>query len=173
MAFSIRRTSGVGPAGSRIPSALGGHGAMDELNITPMVDVLLALLIIFMVVTPVLSEYAAEPPTATYVTPHTLEDAITLGIDQRGTFFLGPDTVPAAELPARLQALFRARPGDLLNVCWETGSGWQELCAFLGKPVPEIPFPHENKASDRRVRRLRGAVKWLLYAHILRRPGWR
>ncbi|HET9515177.1 MAG TPA: biopolymer transporter ExbD [Gemmatimonadales bacterium] len=114
MAFSIRRTSGVGPAGSRIPSALGGHGAMDELNITPMVDVLLALLIIFMVVTPVLSEYAAEPPTATYVTPHTLEDAITLGIDQRGTFFLGPDTVPAAELPARLQAIFRARPGDHL-----------------------------------------------------------
>ena len=114
MAFSIRRTSGVGPAGSRIPSALGGHGAMDELNITPMVDVLLALLIIFMVVTPVLSEYAAEPPTATYVTPHTLEDAITLGIDQRGTFFLGPDTVPAAELPARLQAFFRARPGDHL-----------------------------------------------------------
>jgi biopolymer transport protein ExbD len=87
---------------------------MDELNITPMVDVLLALLIIFMVVTPVLTEYAAEPPAAIHVTPHTLEDAITLGIDRHGTFFLGEDSVPPTELTARLSALYRARPGDHL-----------------------------------------------------------
>ena len=116
MAVSVRRSGGTGPPGSRIPSvgALGGHGAMDELNITPMVDVLLALLIIFMVVTPVLTEYAAQPPAAVHVTPHTLEDAITLGIDEHGTFFLGEDSVPAAELTPRLRSLFRARPGDHL-----------------------------------------------------------
>jgi hypothetical protein len=68
---------------------------------------------------------------------------------------------------------FQDRPGDLLEVCWETGSGWKELCAFLDKPIPDIPFPHENKASDRRARRLRGTVKWILYASILRRQDWR
>lgn len=116
MSVSVRRSGGTGPPGSRIPSAaaLGGPGAMDELNITPMVDVLLALLIIFMVVTPVLTEYAAEPPSAVHVTPHTLEDAITLGIDQQGTFFLGEDTVPAAELTSRLRTLYKSRPGDHL-----------------------------------------------------------
>ncbi|HWD09407.1 MAG TPA: sulfotransferase [Actinomycetota bacterium] len=33
----------------------------------------------------------------------------------------------------------------LLEVCWETGSGWTELCPFLGVPVPKgVPFPHAN-----------------------------
>jgi len=39
---------------------------------------------------------------------------------------------------------FRARPDDLLEVCWETGSGWHALGAFLGRPVPDLPFPHVN-----------------------------
>jgi hypothetical protein len=42
---------------------------------------------------------------------------------------------------------FRGRPWRLLEVCWETGSGWQELCAFLGKEVPPSRFPHENRSS--------------------------
>lgn len=34
----------------------------------------------------------------------------------------------------------------LLEVCWETGDGWAQLCPFLGAPVPSVPFPHENRA---------------------------
>ncbi|HYK82691.1 MAG TPA: biopolymer transporter ExbD [Gemmatimonadales bacterium] len=115
MAFSARR-GGVGPAGSRLPAptGLGDAGVLGELNITPMIDVMLALLIIFMVVTPVLSEYSATPPPAVHVTPKILRDAITLGIDARGAFFLGADSVPAAELAPRLRDLFAARPGDHL-----------------------------------------------------------
>lgn len=40
---------------------------------------------------------------------------------------------------------FRDRPGDLLVVDWEQGDGWNELCAFLGRSVPDQPFPHANK----------------------------
>ena len=79
---------------------------MGELNITPMIDVMLALLIIFMVVTPVLTEYSADPPPAVHVTPQTLRDAVTLGIDAHGTYFLGEDSVPAAELVDRLRELY-------------------------------------------------------------------
>jgi len=116
MSVSVRRGGGVGPAGSRLPalSALGDAGVMGELNITPMIDVMLALLIIFMVVTPVLTEYSADPPPAVHVTPQTLRDAVTLGIDAHGTYFLGEDSVPAAELVNRLRDLYLARPGDHL-----------------------------------------------------------
>lgn len=116
MSVSMRRSGGIGPAGSRLPShgALGESGVMGELNITPMIDVMLALLIIFMVVTPVLTEYSADPPPAIHVTPQTLRDAVTLGIDARGTFFLGEDSVPATELVERLRDLYLARPGDHL-----------------------------------------------------------
>ena len=48
-----------------------------------------------------------------------------------------------------VRAYFADRPDDLLEVDWSTGDGWQELCAFLGRPVPRIAFPHANMAPDR------------------------
>jgi hypothetical protein len=36
---------------------------------------------------------------------------------------------------------------QLLDICWEDGNGWTELCAFLELPVPDQPFPHTNKAD--------------------------
>lgn len=41
---------------------------------------------------------------------------------------------------------FKDRPEALLEVCWEEGSGWTELAQFLGRPIPDVPFPHKNKA---------------------------
>jgi len=40
---------------------------------------------------------------------------------------------------------FSARPGDLLEMNVEEGDGWESLCRFLGLPVPDEPFPHQNK----------------------------
>lgn len=37
---------------------------------------------------------------------------------------------------------FQFRPDDLLELDVVGGDGWERLCAFLGKPVPEEPFPH-------------------------------
>jgi hypothetical protein len=34
---------------------------------------------------------------------------------------------------------------------WRTGDGWEPLCAALGAPVPDEPFPHANSADDFRV----------------------
>ena len=35
---------------------------------------------------------------------------------------------------------------DLL--VWNLKEGWEPLCSFLDKPIPEDPIPHENKAGD-------------------------
>ena len=43
---------------------------------------------------------------------------------------------------------FADRPDKLLVSCWETESRWHELCAFVGKDVPETPFPHANQRPD-------------------------
>ena len=37
---------------------------------------------------------------------------------------------------------FADRPDKLLVACWETGTGWGELCSFLQREVPSAPFPH-------------------------------
>ena len=31
---------------------------------------------------------------------------------------------------------------------WRTGEGWEPICAALGRPVPAVPFPHENSSGD-------------------------
>jgi hypothetical protein len=45
---------------------------------------------------------------------------------------------------AEVNRWFRDRPDALLVVDWEAGDGWGPLCRFLGRPVPDVPFPHEN-----------------------------
>jgi hypothetical protein len=50
---------------------------------------------------------------------------------------------------AAVREHFADRPAQLLEVCWETGSGWRELCGFLGKPTPQTPFPLANVSKPR------------------------
>ncbi|KAJ6019381.1 hypothetical protein N7522_001448 [Penicillium canescens] len=49
---------------------------------------------------------------------------------------------------------------------WEPKDGWEPLCKFLGKPVPNQPFPYANKGNDVSDRLLLGGkirlVKWVL-----------
>jgi len=40
---------------------------------------------------------------------------------------------------------FSDRNDKLLQVCWENGDGWEQLCSFLKLPIPHLPFPHTNK----------------------------
>jgi hypothetical protein len=44
---------------------------------------------------------------------------------------------------------FENRPRDLLVMNLARGDGWAKLSPFLGADIPEGPFPHGNKASDR------------------------
>lgn len=46
---------------------------------------------------------------------------------------------------ASVREWFQGRTESLLEVDWEAGDGWEQLCGFLGEPVPAIPFPHENR----------------------------
>jgi len=43
---------------------------------------------------------------------------------------------------------FSGKPGQLLEVCWEKGDGWEKLCNFLEKEIPRKAFPHVNKGMD-------------------------
>lgn len=54
---------------------------------------------------------------------------------------------------------------------WEPSHGWEPLCNFLGKPVPDDPFPHSNQGDD-------VAKGLLMYARLriakwtLRKASW-
>ncbi|MBK6902441.1 MAG: hypothetical protein IPH04_06435 [Saprospirales bacterium] len=42
---------------------------------------------------------------------------------------------------------FKNRPHDLLVLDFTKGDRWEKLCPFLGKPIPDTPFPHYNKSN--------------------------
>ena len=42
---------------------------------------------------------------------------------------------------------FEDRPNSLLVVNWGNGDGWNKLCEFLGKTIPDEPFPHANRGK--------------------------
>lgn len=58
---------------------------------------------------------------------------------------------------------FMDRPDDFLELEVTEGEGWETLCSFLGKSVPDEPFPRANQAKERKTspkdRRLAGKLK--------------
>lgn len=91
--------SGRRQGGRRVP--------MSEINVTPFVDVMLVLLVIFMVTAPML--VAAVPinlPDSRAKAVDTEEaEPVQLSIDGDGRIFLGETLVSEAALPGRLQAI--------------------------------------------------------------------
>jgi len=90
---------------------------MAEINVTPMVDVMLVLLIIFMVTAPLLM--AGVPINLPDSRAKALEqdrEPVQISLDQSGALFIGEQLVPFDEFPARLAAIAergRAEPPQI------------------------------------------------------------
>jgi biopolymer transport protein ExbD len=110
---SPRRRRSAGGGLPAVPG-FGKDEVRPDINVTPMIDVMMCLLIIFMVVTPVITEAAALLPSAVNVTAETEGDVVVLGIDESGVFRLGQDVVLPAELEGVLRETYLHRPGDHL-----------------------------------------------------------
>jgi len=61
-----------------------------------------------------------------------------------------------------VRSYFNSRSSDFLELCWENGDGFDELCSFLGFDVPATPFPHAKKGSENRARKGRVAMNRIL-----------
>lgn len=83
---------------------------MAEINVTPMVDVMLVLLIVFMVTAPLLTLGVPVdlPKTQAKPLPED-EKPLTIAIDRNGAIFLEDTEIPADELVPRLAAIAQER----------------------------------------------------------------
>ena len=98
-------------------SSMGTGGSVKaEPNVTPMIDVMLVLLIIFMLVVPAISAgFQAIPPQGTNLKPHPEEERDqVLGIDANGQYFLNKKPIPNAQLPQLLKEIYANREEDKL-----------------------------------------------------------
>ena len=90
----------------------GTSGVKAEPNVTPMIDVMLVLLIIFMIIIPQISAgFTAVPPEGANLKPHPEEDTDqVLGIDVNGQYYLNRNPIRNEDLEAQLRRVFEA-PG--------------------------------------------------------------
>ncbi len=100
-------------------SDVGAGDVKAEPNVIPMIDIMLVLLIIFMIVTPVITGgfRATMPQAANTKDRPDEEDDIILGIDQEGNYYLDPGTgntsrIPNDSLEPFLYQLFHDREKD-------------------------------------------------------------
>ena len=82
---------------------------LADINVTPLVDVMLVLLIIFMVTAPMLHQgiSVALPKTATTNLQSTLEDPIVLSISRDGLYYINETPVARGLLKDRLRAILK------------------------------------------------------------------
>ncbi len=84
----------------------GRRSPMSEINVTPMVDVMLVLLIIFMVTAPLLATGVQVDLPETKAAPLDQDrDPVAISIDASGTVFVDETPVPNETLGARLQQI--------------------------------------------------------------------
>ena len=87
------------------------HGAMSEINVTPLVDVMLVLVVILIITAPLLaSSIRLDLPKAEGAQPGDAPRFVTLVLDKAGQLFLNDKPVAPAQLAEQLAATAKQNP---------------------------------------------------------------
>lgn len=95
------------PSGGRGGRSRRGRRLMSDINVTPMVDVMLVLLIVFMVAAPMLTVGIPVdlPKTQAATLNDTSEDPIIISVDENGTVFMSDTEIAVDKLADKLKAI--------------------------------------------------------------------
>jgi len=97
-----------------------GHKVSSNINVTPMVDVMLVLLIIFMVITPMLQNKVqvdmARVDNPVAMPDADKEDAIVVAITRDGGVYLGQNKVAVDELGGQVRDRLADKPGKTIYI---------------------------------------------------------
>ncbi len=123
-----------GGGGGRRRGARRRTQPMAEINVTPFVDVMLVLLIIFMVAAPLLTVGVPVelPKTAAQALPQETEEPLTVTISADGTVAIQNTDVPRDELVARLRAIAAERADDRVYLRADGSVPYEVVAQVMG-----------------------------------------
>jgi len=114
---------------------VGGSGNLQSnINVTPLVDVCLVLLIIFMVITPVvqMGYLVKVPPKAPPGTPFDLNsDQIILRLTADSRIFINKEEVTKEQFPTRIREILKGNTSKMVFFSGERDVDYDTTMAFL------------------------------------------
>ena len=163
-----------------MPSGGGGKGRrrryqpLSEINVTPFVDVMLVLLIIFMVAAPLMNTAVnVDLPKAAASPVNQDSEPLNVSVDGKGQVFLQDQPIPLAELAPKLTAIAREQKDRRIFVRGDRANSYGTMMEVMGViiqggfskvslltdpsgaravpavPAPAVPAPSPGPASPR------------------------
>jgi biopolymer transport protein TolR len=110
------------------------HQQMSEINVTPFVDVMLVLLIVFMVTAPLLTVgVPLELPNTKSTTVQGNDEPLVISVDAEGRLFLEDIEVDLENLVPKLQAVTGAKQDQRIFVRGDTNVNYGRVLAVMGE----------------------------------------
>ena len=114
---------------------VGGGGSLrSDINVTPLVDVVLVLLIIFMVITPVvqMGYLVRVPPKApANLPPSAVQDQIILRLLPDNRIFINKEEVPEANFPSRVRDILHGNTSKMVFFSGSRDVDYESTMKFL------------------------------------------
>ncbi|RUT34658.1 protein TolR [Arsenicitalea aurantiaca] len=111
----------------------GGNAIMSEINVTPLVDVMLVLLIVFMVAAPMMTVgVPIDLPQSQARQMNTEAQPITVSVTPDGQVWIGEDVVPIEQLVAQVNTLTTNGTEDRIYVRGDTSADYGSVMRVMG-----------------------------------------
>lgn len=105
---------------------------MNEINMTPLVDVMLVLLIVFIITVPVMQHSVnVDLPRATSAPQEIQPDTIRLSVDAQGRYFWNGQEIADGALQPRLEAEARRDPQPELHLSGDRNARYERVAQAL------------------------------------------
>jgi len=110
-----------------------GPQPMSDINMTPLIDVMLVLLVIFMITAPLMtSSLKLDLPKTDAAQPADTPQFVSVAIDPSGQLYFGEDKVDAATLAARIAEAARRNPQTEVQLRADTQVPYGRVAELIG-----------------------------------------
>jgi biopolymer transport protein TolR len=104
----------------------------SDINMTPLIDVMMVLLIIFMIAAPLMTTgIALDLPRVGGQSLDTESKSLNVSVDKEGRFYIGEDEIPAEEIVTKLRAILGANNQLSVTISGDTATEYGRVIGLM------------------------------------------